>query len=197
MATCRSRLHLVGPLLTPKDEEAKAKRKWIDRTYAGATLIHEIRPLARVEIIDDMLKALFEYGYGTEATRVFNYWEDDLPVTLSRGDASHLIVTQPGSAMIVVCDYGNGGDVLAAIDLKRLGISGKLSAVDMETGGGLETMGDRTVKFTLKKHDFKVLRVMGPARRSANHENARTAYVLWPVGRLVGLRRCPGQSFAG
>ena len=157
-------LHLVGQLLTPKDEEAKAKRKWIDRTYAGSTLIHEIRPLARVEIIDDMLKALFDYGYGSEATRVFNYWEDDLPVTLSRGDASHLIVTKPGSAMIVVCDYGNGGDVLVTLDLKRLGISGKLSAMDMETRGGLETMGDRTVKFTLKKHDFKVLRVMGQAQ---------------------------------
>jgi hypothetical protein len=160
-------LHLVGPLLTPQDDAAKAKRKWIDRTYAGVTLIHEIRPLARVEIIDEMLQALFDYGYGSEAARVFNYWDNDLPVTLSRGDAAHLIVTKPGSAMVVVCDYGSGDDLLVTLDPQRLGISGELSALDVETGGILETVGDRTVKFSLKKHDFKVLRVSGQPREAS------------------------------
>ena len=43
------------------------------------------------------------------------------------------IVTKPGSALLVVCDYGEGGDVMIQADLKRLGITGKLIATNVET----------------------------------------------------------------
>ena len=96
--------------------------------------------------------------------------------------------------MIVVCDYGNGGDVLVTLDLKRLGISGKLSAVDVETGARLETTGDRTVRCTLKKHDFKVLRRHGAA--AGGWETMKTP---WIEPRTLALsasgRNCWSPAF--
>jgi len=161
-------LHLAGQLFSPKDDQGKARRKWLDRTFAGVCLVHELRHNGRTEILDAMLQALYDYGYGDDAVRVFNYWEEDLPVRVSRPDASHLIVTRPGSAMVVVCDFGSGGDVLLTLDLKRLAMAGKPSAVDVETGQTLEVTADGGVKFPLKKHDFKLVRIAGQTKEGTH-----------------------------
>jgi hypothetical protein len=154
-------LRLAGQLFTPTDDEAKAKRKWLDRTFAGVLLVHEMRHNGRTEVLDEALKALYDYGYGTDSVRVVNYWEEDLPIMLSRADASHLIVARPGSAMVVVCDFGNGGDVLLTLNLKQLAISGKVTATDVETGETLAVTNERAVRLSLKKHDFKLVRIAG------------------------------------
>jgi hypothetical protein len=160
-------LHLVGVLSAPKGDEAKAKLKWVDRTYAGVLLVHEMRSINRIEVADAALAALYDYGYGTDSVHVANYWDEDLPITLSRADASHLVVARPGSAMVVVCDFGNGGDVLLTLDRKQLGISGKLTAADVETGRALEVTGDRAVRVPLKKHDFMLVRIAGRVEESS------------------------------
>jgi len=92
----------------------------------------------RIEVFDNALKLLWDYGYGSDATRVFNYWEEDLPITLSRDDAAQLIVTKPGSAVVVVSDYGEGGEVLLALNTQRLEMQGQLTAVDMESNQPVE-----------------------------------------------------------
>ena len=80
-----------------------------------------MRPINRIEVVDAVLTALYDYGYGTDSVRVVNYWDESLPITLSRADASHLIVTRPGSAMVVVCDFGGGGDVLLTLQSEAVG----------------------------------------------------------------------------
>jgi hypothetical protein len=161
-------LYLLGELSAPKDDEAKLKRKWLDRTYAGVLLVHEMRPINRIEVVDAVLTALYDYGYGTDSVRVVNYWDESLPITLSRADASHLIVTRPGSAMVVVCDFGGGGDVLLTLNPKQLGISGKVTAADVETGRALKVTGDRQVKVPLKKHDFMLVRITGRTEEASH-----------------------------
>jgi len=104
---------------------------------------------------------LYDYGYGTPETQVFDYWQEDLPVTLSRSDAEPLIVAKPGGVMIMVSDFGDGGEVVVSPDLARLGIAGKVTAVDVETGAALEVAATGSVRFALKKHDFKLVRIEG------------------------------------
>jgi hypothetical protein len=152
-------LHLCGQLMRPTDEAAKAKRKWLDRTLTGVALVHEIRASGRVEVFDDMLKILYEFGYGDESTKVFNYWAPDLPVSLSRDDTSHLVIARPDGAMVVVCDYGEGGELLLSPHLGRLGFSAMAGAVDVETGQPLEILPSGAVRLSLAKHDFKVVRL--------------------------------------
>ena len=63
--------------------------------------------------------------------------------------------------MVVVSDYGEGGDVFLTLDTKSSGIQGKLTAVDMESKEPVEVTADGKVKINLKKHDFKILLIKG------------------------------------
>lgn len=154
-------LHLLRDMPSPDTPEGKEKRLWVDRTFTAAGLVHELRSNGSIEIFDNALQQLYDYGYGSDIAKVYNYWEENLPVTLSRADASHLVVTKPGSAMVVVSDYGDGGDVLLALDRKLLGMQGDLTAVDMESKQPVEVTADGKVKINLKKHDFKLVLIKG------------------------------------
>jgi hypothetical protein len=137
------------------------KTAWAARTMAGVALVHEIRSIGVLPGAEANLKTLYDYGYGQPDVSVMNYWEEDLPVTLSRADAVQLIVTKPGSALVLVCDYGNGGEVLLKSDLKRLGIARGLTATNVETGLPLDVTGDGQARLVLKKHDFALVRIEG------------------------------------
>jgi len=154
-------LDLLSNMPDPTTPEGKAKYDWIDRTFAATILVHEIRYINPC-LADSILKMLYDYGYGGSETQTFNYWEENLPVTLSRADASHLIVTKPGSAMVVVSDFGEGGDVLLTLDRGRLGLGASVSATDMESNLPVEVTADGKVRIVLQKHDFKIVKIQTP-----------------------------------
>ncbi|PJB70173.1 MAG: hypothetical protein CO095_09210 [Armatimonadetes bacterium CG_4_9_14_3_um_filter_58_7] len=148
-------------LLHGTEKESKEKVDWIKRTAAGVLLVHEMRHFGPIKDQDDNLKTLYEYGYGLDGVQVYNYWDDNLPIVLSRKDAVHLIATKPGSALVLVVDYGEGGEVIVAPDLKRLGISGTVTAVDTESGQPVAVDSKGEVRLDLKKHDFGLIRIEG------------------------------------
>ncbi len=154
-------LNLLADLPDPGTQEGKAKRAWLERTFAASGLVHELRPNGRVEVYDNALKILYEYGYGSDSASVYNYWDESLPVRLSRNGASHLVVSKPGSAMVVVSDYGDGGDVLLTLDRKLFEADGPIAATDMESKQPAEVTADGKVKVSLKKHDFKIVLLKG------------------------------------
>jgi hypothetical protein len=80
-------------------------------------------------------------------------------VRVSRDDVAFLVVTKPGRVLVLVCDYGDGGEVVLTPDRQALGLSGQLSAVNTETNEPLDVAADGTVKLTLKKHDFLLVRI--------------------------------------
>ena len=135
------------------------KVAWARRTCAGVMLAHEIRPIGVIDDHEKNLATLYDFGYGTEATQVFNYWQDAVPVRVSRDDVAFLVVTKPGRVLVLVCDYGDGGEVVLTPDRQALGLSGPLSAVNTETNEPLDVAADGTVKLTLKKHDFLLVRI--------------------------------------
>ena len=85
--------------------------------------------------------------------------------------------------MVVVCDFGNGGDVLLTLDRQQLGISGKVTAADVATGRALEASGDREVRVPLKKHDFMLVRIAGRAEERV--PPMKTPSVAWAWAMLV------------
>ena len=62
------------------------------------------------------------------------------------------------SDRLLVCDYGNGGDFTANLDLAAIGLKGDLAASDWESGRPLK-MEDGRLSFTLKKYDFIHIRI--------------------------------------
>ena len=71
------------------------------RTRLGVALVHEIQVFDyRPERDKEIYQRLFEFGYGTAACQVFNYWHEDHPVTVTGvdddvddGDVAYSIVT--------------------------------------------------------------------------------------------------------
>jgi hypothetical protein len=133
------------------------KAAWANRTGAGVILTHELRALNEENFVAGY-KRLLAFGYGKPESRVFNYWQADNPVRIEGTDATTLAVTKPGGgrAMIVVCDYGNGGEVSVGVDAAALSLKPTFAARDAESGQAL-TVVDGKVRFPIKKHDFRMI----------------------------------------
>ncbi|MCC7517666.1 MAG: hypothetical protein IT578_00610 [Verrucomicrobiae bacterium] len=134
------------------------KNEWVCRTATGVALVHELRPIVKLDIYRNIFTHLVNFGYGKSDTRVFNYWQPGNPVRVEGSDVATLVVSKPGSTVVVVCDYGNGGNLTLALD-PSLQFGEKIRAKNMETDQPLAVGGDGKVKFSLKKHDFMVILV--------------------------------------
>ena len=147
---------LAGGHPDPKDPRVD----FLWRTRLGVALVHEIqvfdyRPKRDFEIYGK----LFEFGYGTDACQVFNYWHDNHPVAVTGADARTLAMTNGTEAIVVVTDYGDGGSCRVTLDLAKLGIASDTQATNLETGKTIDRDGPGVFVFDLKKHDFCILRV--------------------------------------
>ena len=139
------------------------KLAWARRTCAGVALSHEIRPIGVIDDHEKNLATLYELGYGTDATQVYNYWHAGVPLRVSRDDVAFLVVTKPGRLLVLVCDYGEGGEIVLTPDKQALGLSGTVTAINTETQQPLPVAADGSVKLSLKKHDFQLLRIESAA----------------------------------
>jgi hypothetical protein len=139
---------------------------WAYRTCAAVMLTHELKPWGKQwgkpDAFWDNYDRLVAFGYGTPAVKVWNYWQDDFPASIS-GETSTLLLSKPGSVLLVVCDYGEGGEFTIALDAERLDLAGPFSAKDVETGETLTLSPAGEIVFTMKKHDFKVIEVVASA----------------------------------
>lgn len=153
-----------GMLLIPGVTD-KAKQAWIERTATGMALTHEVKLQGgpwSLPIYCASLDKLFEYGYGKPEVKVYRYWDEAQPVAVAGGDTTTLVCAKPGSALIVVCDWGKGGDLAVKLDRRALDLTGELQARDMEDNKPLP-VEDATVRLEMKKHDFKIVLVQSAA----------------------------------
>jgi hypothetical protein len=147
---------LAGGHPDPKDP----RLDFLYRTRLGVALVHEIqvfdyRPPRDFEVY----QKLFEFGYGTEGCRVFNYWQDDHPVQVAGVDARTLAMTNGREAIVVVTDYGGGGRCRLSLDGDKLAFSAAATATDLETGSAVGRVSPGEFAFDLQKHDFRILRI--------------------------------------
>jgi len=147
---------LAGGHPDPKDP----RTEWMWRTRLGVCLVHEIKDFDwRPGIVVDLYTKLFEFGYGLPECRVFNYWDAPHPVSAEGADVRTLAMARENAAIIVVTDYGEGGACTLKLDLPALGISGQPRALNLETGEPIQTTSPGLLQFSLKKHDFMVIRM--------------------------------------
>lgn len=133
---------------------------WVMRTRLGVMLVHELRvwdwqPSFEVELWGK----LYEFGYGEEDCRVFNYWDEDLPVQVEGVEGKVLLLSRGRRAVVVVTDYGDGGPCRVKLEGPRLGLPAEAQAKDLESGAAVERVGTGLFAFPLNKHDFKAILV--------------------------------------
>jgi len=142
---------------TPRDDPAY---EWMVRTRLGVCLVHEIRVWDwGPEFHYEMYGKLFDFGYGDEACRVYNYWDEGFPLMVEGCEAKGIVLVNGPRAIAIVTDYSEGGDCTIKLDLKALGLSrrGGIRPTDFETGEAMAAAGPGEVSFPLKKHDFRAV----------------------------------------
>lgn len=130
------------------------------RSGLGVALTHEMKfPLYWEPLGRAIAEHLSNFGYGLPDCRVFRYWDESPPVKTSGAAAKTLVLSRGGRALIVVASYGPAGEVTLDLDLPRLALAGKLSAVNVETDAAIERTGAGQFRLPLARHDFCILRV--------------------------------------
>ena len=151
---------IVLSLISGPDE---AKKIWADRTQAGVMLTHELKTWGynwgKANPFWDNTDRLRTFGYGTPAVKVWNYWQKDYPAAITGDESSSILLSKPGGVMMVVCDYGDGGNFKVNLNAKTLGLKGKMTVKDAESGEAMTVSPTGELAFALKKHDFKVIEV--------------------------------------
>ena len=137
----------------------QAKNAWADRTGAGVCLTHEIRPKGG-SAYWPAYNQLLDFGYGEPGVDVSTYWQERHPARVEGSDAVSLVLHKPGGALVVVSDWGQGGDLALVLDQAALGFKGQtLKATDLESQTELTVDDAGRILFPLKKHDFKTILV--------------------------------------
>jgi hypothetical protein len=134
------------------------KRAWARRTAAGVMLTHEIKPIEGP--FDDYWKnyeRLLAFGYGGETVQVMNYWTPSYPLRIRGSDTASLLLLKPKSALVVVCDYGDGGALEVDLGALRSRLGARVHARNLETGEDLSVGHDGRVHLRLAKHDFALV----------------------------------------
>ncbi len=140
---------------TPADDPAYP---WMVRTRTGVCLVHEIRVWDwRQELHYEMLGRLFEFGYGTDDCRVYNYWDEGFPLAVEGVDARAIVLVNGPRAIVIVTDYGEGGECTLSLDLAATGVPATVVAKDLETGEPIAGGAPGSVTFPLKKHDLRAV----------------------------------------
>lgn len=146
---------ILGGGHTPPDDPVY---EWMQRTRLGVCLVHEIRPWDyRPDWHWEMMRRLYEFGYGSDECRVFNYWQKDFPLAIRGADARGIVLVSGDRAICVATDYGEGGECALTLDLTALGLPATVRPTDFETGEALTGPAPGTASFPLKKHDFRAV----------------------------------------
>ncbi len=102
----------------------------------GIQMVHEIiRTVWDVEIEDYPLeKMVYDFGYGNDSCKVYNYWQDDYPLQVSNEKVKTITFENKGQIMVIMTSWD---DQPCEVQIKlKGGLSNfsKLKAVDVETG---------------------------------------------------------------
>ena len=150
--------------------------EWLHRTFNGVILTHELIPVwytvnSYIKHADrrkhgtgrlmyqKIRQHLLAMGIGTPACQTYNYWHEKYPLTLTGIETSGIVHRSESETLIILTDYGEGGEARVAIDAKQLGLTPDTKATDFETGEAVP-FERNTLHFPLKKHDMEVIRLI-------------------------------------
>ncbi len=135
-------------------------RAWVIRTRAGVVLTHELKIQRPDSLVFRVNQDLFSMGYGTDACRTYNYWEDDPVATVTGIDSSWIVHESDDRVVIVGTDWHQGGEPVIELDLEQLGLEADFEAVNWENRDDVFVAeGNRLVLPALRKNDFMILEI--------------------------------------
>ncbi len=85
-----------------KECKTPAEQRIAERTKFGAMTVHEIK----ISPLHGLNRPLYDFGYGTDACTVYNYWDEGYPVTVNNPEVKTLLLKRGAELMLVICSWG-------------------------------------------------------------------------------------------
>ena len=141
-----------------KGESTQKQRKRAHRTRWGGLLVHEIKGRRRATV-DRYPEPLIEFGYGLDDCTVYNYWDEQAPLSVSDEQCKWLLLKRDGKLMALMCTWNaEATDVQVTLDLDRLGVTPS-RVVNAETGEEVAAVTDGTFQFPMNGYGVRLLRL--------------------------------------
>lgn len=149
------------------DHGPLAEDPWTQRTFAGASLVHEIDPPTAEwtsvykSVWEKLLKPIHAL-LDQKDLKVYRYW-DERPQPIQTGDPDLpcIVYSLPGKeAVVVVTSYAREDrKAVLQVNPQALGFGGSYEVYDVESGERMPVENDRFA-FQLKKHDVREFRLV-------------------------------------
>lgn len=136
----------------PQDGTRKA---FVERTFNGWTIVHELKPASSSESNQKIYKILYKFGYGKPDCKVYNWWDEDAPVKISGGDAKFLLLQNGNNFMIVIVS-NERSDKTVSVSFPSNKSSQPFTAIDCENNEKFVSRNG-SLEFNLPQHDYKIL----------------------------------------
>ena len=139
-----------------KGAKTAEQRSWATRTELASLLPHEILPTcprgSDYYLVKDILDRFYEFGTWKDDCVVYNYWDPYSPVKCSNDNLKQVTYVLGKEIFTFVGGFADA-DCTAEMDYGRAVVSAR----NDESGKPLEVSGGK-VRFSLKKHDFVIIR---------------------------------------
>ena len=136
--------------------KTKEIKDWATRTMLASLLPHEVQPTcprgANYTLIKNTLDRFYDFGTWKDDCVVYNFWDEKAPVKCSN-DALKQVTYQRGKDIFTFIGSYADNDCTAEMTYAKPIASAK----NEETGKSLNVAGNKVI-FTLKKHDFIIIR---------------------------------------
>ena len=93
----------------------------------------------------------FEFGYGTPAVKVYNYWKKNYPVKITGGDNTSVYLEKGKQSQLLICSYGPDTTLNVSVNRKQI-----TKVVNLETGKEIPVVNGK-LQIKLAKYDLVYL----------------------------------------
>ncbi len=143
-----------NPLVTALPDDARDRVEW------GLRVVHEIQHPGKLDHF------LTDFGYGTDAVQVINYWSEKPPLTVSNAQVKWLALYRPAEKrlLLVLASWSDQpAEATVALTDQLAGLSRAAPHVtDAETGDALPANATGAVKLSLPApYGVRILKIEG------------------------------------
>lgn len=143
---------------TKKGRFTRKEKRKADRTRWGAMLVHEIKGKKRASV-DQYPEPLVEFGYGLDGCEVYNYWDDNPPMTVSDKPCKWLLLKRDGELMVVLCTWNPKSEkVELSLEPNRLAVDVS-QVVNAENGETIGKLGDGAFSIDMNGYGVRLFRI--------------------------------------
>ncbi len=148
------------PLVLAAIDKTKSEqqKRIAHRTRFGTMFVHEIKSRLWDRNEHELWKKVFNFGYGLDDCRVYNYWDEDYPVKASNDQVKSVLLKRGRELMLVLCTWNSKPEtVVLTLDTKALKLK-PATAINAETEEPFRLNASR-ITVPLPSYGVRILRI--------------------------------------